>query len=228
MTPDHDRVASLVEPDKPRLADWAYQEIRRHIVEGSLPPGTRLIEKRLTNSFGISRTPLREALRRLEQDGLIERHVGGGMSVTKLTLDELEEDMRIRAVLEGYCAALAADRISEEALTELFAAHEDAADAIQRDDLEALASSNTRFHDGINTASGSPRIVAMVNDIRESILRYRSEALADETTRKRSFAEHLEILTAIKQRDSERAEKLMRAHIGGVAEHLVAVRRSNT
>jgi DNA-binding GntR family transcriptional regulator len=227
MMSDHDGIASLVEPEKPRLADWAYGEIRRYIVEGVLPPGTRLIEKKLTTSLGISRTPLREALRRLEQEGLIERHVGGGLSVTALTLDEIKEILGIRAVLEGHCAALAAGRISAQDLAALFRTHEDAADAIRNNDLRALNEANTRLHDGINAASGSRRCVVMVNGIREAVLRYRSEALNDEAARTRSFEEHLEILTAIKEHDSERAEKLMRAHIGEVARHLMATRRAN-
>lgn len=224
---DYDGIASLIEPEKPRLADWAYDEIRRYIMDGVIPPGTRLIEKKLTTSLGISRTPLREALRRLEQDGLIERHIGGGLSVTELTFDEIKEILGIRAVLEGHCAALAAQRISADELAALFRTHDDAADAIRDEDLQSLNEANTRFHDGINAASGSRRCVAMVNGIRESVLRYRSEALSNETTRKRSFEEHLEILTAIKEHDPERAEKLMRAHIGEVARHLTAVRRAN-
>lgn len=227
MRSDYDGIASLVEPEKPRLADWAYGEIRRYIVEGVLPPGTRLIEKKLTTSLGISRTPLREALRRLEQDGLVERHIGGALSVTDLTLDEIKDILGIRAVLEGHCAALAAERISPDELAALFKAHEDAADAIRDEDLHALKEANTRYHDGINAASGSRQCVAIVNGIRESILRYRSEALSDEAARKRSFEEHLEILTAISEHDSERAEKLMRAHIGEVARHLTAARKEN-
>lgn len=227
MMPDYDGLASLTEPEKPRLADWAYDEIRRHIVHGALPPGTRLIEKKLTTSLAISRTPLREALRRLEQDGLIERHLGGGLSVTQLTLDEIKEILGIRAVLEGHCAALAAERITADELAALFTAHEDAAGAIRDGDLQVLNEANTRFHDGINAASGSRRCVAMVNGMREAVLRYRSEALSDEATRTRSFEEHLEILTAIKKRDSARAETLMRAHIGEIARHLTASRRAN-
>jgi DNA-binding GntR family transcriptional regulator len=224
---DHDTVAALVEPEKPRLADWAYDELRRYILEGALPPGTRLIEQKLTTSLNISRTPLREALRRLEQDGLIERHFGGGLSVTELTLEDIREIMGIRAVLEGHCAALAAQRISDEELAELFNAHKEAADAIKRKDLQALAVANTHFHDGINAAAHSPRCMTMVNDIRESVLRFRSEALSDESTRKRSFKQHLELLNAIKAHDSELVEKLMRAHIGEIAQHLTAARKAH-
>jgi DNA-binding GntR family transcriptional regulator len=221
---DNDIALELLQPEKPRLAEWAYDEIRRYIVDGALPAGTRLVEKKLTSSLGISRTPLREALHRLEQDGLIERNPGMGMSVTGLTLEELNEVMGIRAVLEGHCARLAAERISDEALTDLFAAHEGAADAIRSGDVEALIIANTQFHDGINAAARSPRCMTMINEMRESVLRYRSEALNEEATRRHSFDQHLEILMAMKARDGQLIENLMRAHIDDVAQQLTAAR----
>jgi DNA-binding GntR family transcriptional regulator len=221
---DNDIAVELLQPERPRLSEWAYDEIRRYIVDGALPPGTRLVENKLTSSLGISRTPLREALHRLEQDGLIERNPGGGLSVTGLTLEELNEVMGIRAVLEGHCARLAAERISDAALADLFAAHEEAADAIRQGDLEALVIANTEFHDGINAAAHSPRCMTMINEMRESVLRYRTEALNEEATRKQSFDQHLEILMALKARDTELIEKLMRAHIDDVAQQLTAAR----
>jgi DNA-binding GntR family transcriptional regulator len=221
---DNDKIAALTAPEKPRLVDRAYEEIRRYIIQGVLPPRTRLVEQKLTKSLGISRTPLREALRRLEQDGLIERLPGGGLSVIELTVDDLNEIMGIRAVLEGHCAALAAVRISEQALAELFSAHDDAAEAIRRGDLAALAAANTRLHDGINAAANSPRSLAIVDDMREIVLRYRTEALSDESTRQHSFDQHIEILNAIKAGDAERSERLVRAHIGGVARYLTDAR----
>jgi DNA-binding GntR family transcriptional regulator len=221
-------LASLLEPEKPRLADQAYAAVRGYIVEGALPPGTRLVEQKLTQSLGVSRTPLREALRRLEQDGLIERQRGGGLFVTELTDEGLKEIMGIRAVLEGYCARLAAERATEEQLAALQRAHDDAAAAIERDDLAALVAANTRFHDGIDAASRSPRCIAMISDIREWVLRYRSEALADTATRQRSFEQHVEMLGALRAREGRRVEQLMRDHIGELAERLLAIRRRSS
>jgi DNA-binding GntR family transcriptional regulator len=215
-------LSALLQPEKPRLADQVYEQIRGHIVEGALPPGTRLIEHRLTQSLGISRTPLREALRRLEQDGLIERFDGGsGLRVTDLTLDGLRELMGIRAVLEGYCARLAANRITDAELAELLAAHQEAAEALADQDINRLVGANTRFHDGIDRASRSPRCIGMINDIRGWVLRFRAAALSDEFTRKRSYNEHAEILDALRERDAERVERLVREHIGHVEDSLV-------
>lgn len=221
-------LSALLQPEKPSLADQVYEQIRGHIVEGDLPPGTRLIEHRLTQSLGISRTPLREALRRLEQDGLIERLDGGGLRVTELTLAGLRELMGIRAVLEGYCARLAADRITDAELAELLTAHEEAAEAIAAQDIQRLVDANTRFHDGIDRASRSPRCIGMINDIRGWVLRFRADALSDESTRRRSFEEHAEILDALRRREPERVERLVRDHIGRVEESLVAIKERSS
>jgi DNA-binding GntR family transcriptional regulator len=224
MWSDVGSLANLLEPEKPRLADQAYAAIRRHILDGTLPPGTRLVEHKLTESLGVSRTPLREALRRLEQDGLIERQAGGGLLVTELTIDDLKEIMGIRGALEGYCARLAGERITAAELDALQAAHDDAAGAIQRDDLEALIAANTRFHDGIDAASRSPRCIGMINDIREWVLSYRSEVLVDEETRRRSYDQHAEIIVALRAGDGGHVEQLVRDHIAEVAERLVEAR----
>lgn len=225
MPSDLESLSSLLEPEKPRLADQAYADIRRHIVEGTLPPGTRLVEHKLTESLGVSRTPLREALRRLEQDGLIERQGGGGLRVTELTLDDLKEIMGIRGALEGYCARLAGERITAAEIEALEAAHEDATAAIRDGDLAALVAANTRFHDGIDAASRSPRCIAMINGIRDWVLSYRSEVLVDEETRRRSYEQHAEIIAALRAGNGADVEQLVRDHIAEVAERLVATRQ---
>jgi DNA-binding GntR family transcriptional regulator len=225
MSSDLDSLSRLLEPEKPRLADQAYADVRRHIVEGSLPPGTRLVEHKLTESLGVSRTPLREALRRLEQDGLIERQSGGGLRVTELTIDDLQEIMGIRGALEGYCARLAGERITVEELDALDAAHEDATAAIRAGDLAALVAANTRFHDGIDAASRSPRCIAMINGIRDWVLSYRSEVLVDEETRLRSYDQHAEIIAALRSGEAAHVEQLVRDHIAEIADRLVAARQ---
>jgi DNA-binding GntR family transcriptional regulator len=220
-------LASLLGPDKPRLADRAYEQLRAYVVEGTIPPGTRLVEHRLTESLGVSRTPLREALRRLEQDGLIERQPGGGMRVTELTIRDLKEIMGIRAALEGYCARLAAEQITESEMAALQLAHADAAEAMARGDLAALVAANTRLHDGIDAASRSPRCISMINDIRAYVLAYRSEVLVDETARRRSFDQHAQIISALRDGDGDVVEQLVRDHIAEVADRLVQAREQS-
>jgi DNA-binding GntR family transcriptional regulator len=156
---------------------------------------------------------VREALRRLEQQGLVEKSHGGGLQVAALTRDGAAEVMGIRSALEAYAAGLAAERITEQELQTLREAHRRAAAALEMDDLEELVRANTVFHDGITAASHAPRCTAMVAGLQDWVLRYRPAALSDEDVRRRSFAEHAEILDALERSDAQHAETLMRRHI---------------
>jgi DNA-binding GntR family transcriptional regulator len=190
-----------------------YDSLRQEVVSGALPAGTRLSEPVLAAELSTSRTPVREALRRLEQDGLVEKSRGGGLQVAALTRDGAAEIMGIRSVLEGYAAGLAARRITAEELTALREAHRRAEAAIENDDLAELVSANTAFHDGITAAGHAPRCTAVIAGLHDWVLRYRPAALADEDARRRSFAEHAEILDALERSDAERVELLTRLHI---------------
>jgi DNA-binding GntR family transcriptional regulator len=212
----------LLRPERPRLADRAYAELREYLIGGKLPPGTRLVEQTLTSALGISRTPLREALWRLEQDGLVERRDGGGLYVTELSQDEFEELMGARAVIEGYCARLAAERLTDAQLAEIAAAHQDADRAHEHNDVERLAEAGTRFHDAINAASRSPRCIAMVNELRQWAVRYRPQGLVDDANRRWSSDQHAEILAALRAHDGELAEQLVRQHLDEVGTRIRA------
>lgn len=187
--------------------------LRAQIVDGSIPPGTRLSEVKLAEYLSVSRTPVREALRKLEQEGFAERRYGLGLFVAELTRGGAMEVVGIRSVLEGYAGRLAAERITATELGSVRAAHRDAQPAIEAGDSEKLLAANTRFHDGINAASHSERCVAMIGELRDWVLRYRAEALAMDTARSRWFAQHGEIIAALESGDGQLAEKLIRAHI---------------
>jgi len=210
MEPD---LSSLLRPARPRLADHVYDSLRRFIIEGKVPPGARLIEQDLCAVLNVSRTPLREGLRRLEQDGLIERHDGLGLRVTELTRQEAEEIIGIRSVLEGYAGRLAAARITQDELEAIRRAHGDAGVALEGGDVEALIEANTRFHDGINGASHSPRCVSISNGIRDWVMRYRLRTLSEQSAREASYRQHGEILEALASRDPILVEQLIRDHI---------------
>ena len=203
----------LAKPAPSSLADRVYSTLRQEIVSGALQPGTRLSEPVLAAELSTSRTPVREALRRLEQDGLVEKSQGGGLQVAALTRDGAAEIMGIRSALEAYAAGLAAQRITDEELLTLREAHRRAEAALENDDMDELVRANTVFHDGVTAASHTPRCSALIAGLQDWVLRYRPAALADEAVRRRSFAEHAEILDALERSDAERAETLMRAHI---------------
>jgi DNA-binding GntR family transcriptional regulator len=208
---------------RPRLADEVYDALRSLIVNGTVPAGARLVESDLCSALNVSRTPLREGLRRLEQDGLVERHAGVGLRVSELTSEAVEEIFAIRSVLEGYAGRLAADRVTQGELKAIALAHEDARRALEDGDVASLIEANTRFHDGINNASHSPRCVSMSNDIRDRVLAYRPLVLADASSRKASFAEHQNILAALNARDPVEVERVIREHILHTGKRMLAV-----
>lgn len=187
--------------------------LRAQIVDGSIPPATRLSEVTLAKHLGVSRTPVREALRKLEQEGLAERRHGLGLFVTELTRGDAAEIVGIRSVLEGYAARLAAQRITDEELKAIYAAHRDARRAIEQREVDVLLDANTRFHDGVNAASHSGRCVAMIGELRDWVLRYRAEALAEDAAQLRSYDQHGQIIAALASGDGQLAEELTRAHI---------------
>jgi DNA-binding GntR family transcriptional regulator len=195
------------------LADRVHATLREQIVDGSLPAGTRLREPVIAVELGVSRTPVREALGRLLQEGLAVRYRGGGLHVAGLTRKDAAEIIGIRAVLEGYAARLAAERITPAELDRAKAAHAAAAEAIDRDDIDGVMEANTVFHDTINGASHSTRCVSMISELRDWVLKYRAQVLADEASRRWSFEQHAEIIAALEQHDEEAVEALTRRHI---------------
>jgi DNA-binding GntR family transcriptional regulator len=204
------------------IADQCYQILRQQILEGSLLPRARLAEPNLAQELGSSRTPVREALRRLEREGLVERSHSGGLYVTQLTREDASEVIGIRAVLEAYAAKLATQQITEPELASLRRVHEEADVAIQEDDVSRLVKLNTDFHDQINAASRTNRCIAMIAELRDSVLRYRRLVLDDDQARMRSFRQHGEILAAMVLRDAKLADELVHKHIASLKDEIIA------
>lgn len=218
-----------LKPSKPRrlLREEVYRNLRERILQGTLPPGTRLVEVNLAHQLGTSRTPVREALHRLEQEGLVRPAGRRGVVVVGLDLTDIQEIMGLREVLESHAAGLAAVRITEKEFGILEHALRHAERAIQAGDLHALLRWNTRFHDGIVAASGSRRLRDLINRLSEVILAYRKLTLQVPGLPGRSHQEHLAILEALRRRDREVAETLMRAHIRGKTRALLEALQSD-
>lgn len=209
---DSAAVFRLERTSQPPRAEQVREALRARIVDGRLAPGTWLSEPTIASQFQVSRTPVREALGRLEEEGLVRRTPGVGACVAELTERETAEIIGIRAVLEGYAAQLAAARISDEELTRVRAAHA-AADKVMDNDVDALLAANMEFHDAVTVASHSPRTVAMINGLRDWVVRYRTQVLDDKDRRRHSFESHARILEALTRRDAAAAERAMREHI---------------
>lgn len=198
--------------------DIAYQKIRRLILTGELRSGDKLLEGRLAEQAGVSRTPVREALNRLNAEGLVvlERYRRG--YVASFSFDEVAEIFRLRAILEGHAAGRAATRISAAELIkleELESAMETQFAALGwNEHLEGFDASNTQFHMIIARAAQSPRlerILASSLELPASIFNHYSEPVEQRT--RRTHAQHREILSALKARNPEWAEAAMRTHL---------------
>jgi len=201
-----------------RLVDQAARVLREAILSGEIPSGGRLKQLQLAGQLGISRTPLREALMKLEQEGLIEVLPGGGLRTALLNLDEAVELYDVREVLDGLAARLAAQRSTEPGVRELerhLARMEEARD---RQDAHRWFVFHVAFHDAIFRASGNSRLQALSAVVRLSIQRFHPVLLTTPNRLADAYREHREIFEAISVHDPESAERLARAHIANAKE----------
>lgn len=200
-------------PERKSLGDSVHEKLRRAIMTGELCAGERLVESRLAETFGISRTPVREALHKLEREGLLQRDPKGGFFVTGLTRVDIEETFGIRSVLESYAARLAAVHHREEDLVVLEDKLLEYETALEAGDLAALPKINTEFHELLYALSRSPRLVKMIDDLKTYIFRFRYVILKVEEMARISSADHRLMLNGIRERDERKVSALVREHI---------------
>ena len=201
-------------PKRKSLGQDVYGELKQAIVKGDLPPDSRLIESRMANVMGISRTPVREAIHKLEREGLLRHNPSGGFFVVGLTRSDIEETFGIRSVLESYAVRLAATHHKgEEELDPLDQKIHEYQLHLDQGNLKALLRINTEFHDLLYALSRSPRLIKMINDLHDQIYRFRQVLLKTEETARMSNEDHKLMIEFIKRRDAEAVEKLVRAHI---------------
>ncbi|HZR91783.1 MAG TPA: GntR family transcriptional regulator [Gaiellaceae bacterium] len=190
----------------------ATRVIRDAIVNGQLVPGQRLKEEELARELGISRTPVREALLLLQAEGLVDATPNRGATVRSHDAADLDDLYQLRALLEGYAARRAASRISSEQLAALWASCE-RFDAIADDEVRELVKENLLFHNAILDAAGSERTAAMVRNVIELPLVYKSYIWYSPDQKRISGHHHRQITTALQAADGERAELVMKEHV---------------
>ncbi|MEE1030854.1 MAG: GntR family transcriptional regulator [Ruminococcus sp.] len=195
------------------LRDVVFQTLRQAILYGELKPGERLMEIALANRLGVSRTPVREAIRMLELEGLVVMEPRKGAHVAQITEKDLNDVLEVRLGLEELVVQFASERITEEELQNLKAAEEEFEQSMQRNDLVALATADVKFHEVIYQATHNQRLVQMINNIKEQMYRYRMEYLKDVKVRETLVKEHRQLLQALEEHCQESAEDSIRAHI---------------
>ena len=166
------------------LRDVVFNTLRQAILKGELKPGERLMEIALAQKLGVSRTPIREALRKLELEGLVVMIPRRGAQVANITEKDLNDVLEVRVALESMAIQKACSRITEEGLESLDAAEKKFERTIAEGDLVSLAEADEAFHEIIYQASGNLRLNQVVSNLREQMYRYRLEYLKEEEARK--------------------------------------------
>jgi len=200
-------------PQRKSLGQFVYEELKGAIINGKLPPGQRIAESRIAQAMNISRTPVREAFHKLEREGWLRHFPNNGFFVAGLNREDVEETFGIRAALESYAARLSTLRHSEDDLAALEGKIQEYQMHMARGDIEALFRINTEFHDLLYTLSRSPRLIKMINDLRDQIYRYRRVILRVKGMAKRSNEDHKAMLRFMRRRDADKVEAVVKEHI---------------
>ena len=195
------------------LRDVVFNTLRQAILKGELEPGERLMEIQLAERLGVSRTPIREAIRKLELEGLVLMIPRKGAEVAEISEKSLREVLEVRRSLEELAIELACQRITPEELTALEEAENRFARAVEDGEVMAIAESDENYHELIYQATANDRLVQILNNLREQMYRYRLEYIKDEDRRQILVVEHEHILRAVRRRDIADAKSAVREHI---------------
>ena len=196
------------------LRDVVFNTLRQAILKGELKPGERLMEIQLANKLGVSRTPVREAIRKLVLEGLVLMIPRKGAEVAEITRQDMEDVLEVRTALEELAVKDACDHITDAQLSELKKASNEFKKALlEGKDLVTCADADMHFHDVILSATNNRRLIQMLNNLSEQMYRYRMEYLKDERTHKTLIEEHDAIRRALKKHDKVKAGAAIRVHI---------------
>lgn len=208
--------ARLLKIDKvpASLRQQVLERLREAIISGHLAPGARLTERELTEQMGVSRTVLREALRQLEAEHLVEVIPNKGPVVRALSPEEAEDLYRIRAVLHGLAARIFVEQAGELAVLRLEAAFDEVVDAYETNDAERVLDAKTAFYDLLYLGTGSESLKAMLETLHARIARWRALGLGHPQRSRKRSTESIRnlkaIVDAVKRRDADTAEQLTR------------------
>lgn len=195
------------------LGNQAYQELKRIILERQIPPGGKLNEGDLAQALGISRTPIREAINRLEKEGLVKIVPQRGAYVVQFTEKDVFELFLIREKLEGLAAYLAATKMSDKDLAKLESFVEGFSEPFDEKEIRRYAREDFKFHQTIVQYSGAQRLISLVSTLHDYIRIFRLTTLGVSGRMKISIEEHRKLLSAFREKNSEEAERRMREHI---------------
>lgn len=195
------------------LRDVVFNTLRQAILTGELKPGERLMEIHLANRLGVSRTPIREAIHKLELEGLVTMIPRRGAEVAQITEKSMNDVLEVRRALDALCAELACDRITPGELEQLKKACEEFENAVHTKDVKKIAQADVALHDIIVQATGNQRLIQLVLNLSEQMYRYRFEYIKDTSQHQNLIDEHRIIYQSIVNKEKETAAQAARTHI---------------
>ena len=213
----------IVDANAKSLEESVYFKLEEEILSGELKAGDALTELSLSKRLGVSRTPIRAALHRLAEEGLVSFNANRSATVAGVSADDLVDIYKIRMRLEGLASAEAALKISEEDKKRLYDSVELAEFYIKKQDAERLKELDTEFHNIIYHASGNRALSKVLSELHRNIRAYRKMSLSVPERLTKSIEEHREILDAIARQDADEADRLTKEHIGAALENLLAM-----
>lgn len=195
------------------IRDVVFNSLREAILTGKVLPGERLMEKHLADQIGVSRTPIRESLRRLELEGLVEITPRKGATVSAISEKDIHDVLEIRAALESLGAKQACLNMTDENFEKIKKAADEFEKTYMEPDYKLVAEKDVAFHDEIFKASGNEKLIHIINNLRDQIYRFRVEYLRSKKYRKSIAEEHQELLKALEEKDAELASEIANKHI---------------
>lgn len=208
------------------LRDVVFRTLRQAILKGELKPGERLMEIQLANKLGVSRTPIREAIRKLELEGLVLMTPRKGAEVAEITEKSLKDVLEVRRALDELAVRIACDKMTKEQLDDLKAAAGAFKLAVREGDITGIAEADVSFHDVIYFATDNQKLIQLLNNLREQMYRYRIEYLKRTDFHPLLICEHTEMIKAIEGRKKEEAGRVVGQHIDNQVEAIADALRA--
>lgn len=200
------------------LRDVVFNTLRQAILRGELKPGERLMEIQLANKLGVSRTPIREAIRKLELEGLVLMIPRKGAEVAEITEKSLRDVLEVRRALEELAVELVCEKITEEQIQDLKDAAEEFKESLESGDITRIAEADVKFHDVIYMATDNQKLIQLLNNLREQMYRYRVEYLKRSDFHQQLIDEHEEIIETIESGQKDRAVQVVCQHVDNQVE----------
>jgi DNA-binding GntR family transcriptional regulator len=219
--------SGMVHPPK-SISDQIYDLLKKKILNSEIQPGERLMQEEVAKALRASRTPVRQAFQLLEKDRLVERLPQGGVRITRLDVETIDDLFAIRAVLETYGVELACDRIQPETIKTLRNIKEQAEQLLQSASVQReakirqLFELNSLFHETIYRSTKSGYLLELISNLRNTVLRLRSLGLRKDSTWRQSWDEHGQLIDCLERQDKKAARKLMRRHVASAMSNVLS------